>query len=254
MPPNTATMSVPILYVFAISHYCEKARWALDRFGIDYSLQHTMPGINRRIAKKLGASSGSLPFLKTDVGTIAGSGAIIDWGEAHRQPGTTSLAGAEPARVCSFEKRLDDVIGVHIRRFYYSDALLTDPASVRLIFTRDLPLLPRLALTLGWRGVVPKMIALMDLGTEQGLQSRDIVMSELDWLDGLLSDGRPFLTGDQFSRADLTAAALLAPLVNPPKHPTYAALALPVALAATIREWAERPVLRWVSEVYERQR
>ncbi len=67
-------------------------------------------------------------------------------------------------------------------------------------------------------------------------------------------DGRPFLTGDKFSRADVTAAALLAPLLNPTKHPTYAALKLPVALAATIREWSSRPVLRWVSDIYAHER
>jgi glutathione S-transferase len=31
-------MSEPVLYVFAISHYCEKTRWALDHFGIAYRL------------------------------------------------------------------------------------------------------------------------------------------------------------------------------------------------------------------------
>jgi Glutathione S-transferase, N-terminal domain len=54
-------MTRTILYVFAISHYCEKARWALDHYGIDYELEYTMPGANRKIAKKLGAKSGSLP-------------------------------------------------------------------------------------------------------------------------------------------------------------------------------------------------
>ncbi len=44
----------PTLYVFAISHYCEKARWALDHFGIAYRLQHVVPGLNRVIAKRLG--------------------------------------------------------------------------------------------------------------------------------------------------------------------------------------------------------
>jgi glutathione S-transferase len=30
---------------------------------------------------------------------------------------------------------------------------------------------------------------------------------------------RPFLAGERFSRADLSAAALLAPLCTPPEHP-----------------------------------
>ena len=140
----------PTLYVFAISHYCEKARWALDYFGIPYRLKHTMPGLNRRIAKKLGTDSGSLPFLHLGDNVVAGSAAIIDWGELHRSPAIGSLNGKNTAEVTAIEKRLDDVTGIHIRRFYYSDALLTNPASVRPIFSRDLPLMQKAAVTLGW--------------------------------------------------------------------------------------------------------
>ena len=242
------------LYVFAISHYCEKARWALDHFGIAYRLQHTVPGLNRVIAKRLGAAAGSLPFLAAADGVIAGSGAIIDWGESRRAPGRASLAGSDPVEVLTLERRLDQVAGVHIRRYYYSDALLSDPASVRPIFSRDLALLPRLAVTPGWGKIVPKMIAGMDLGPAQGVHSRERLLGELDWLDGLLADGRAYLTGDTFTRADLTAASLLAPLVNPPQHPTYAGLAMPPALEADIAGWRTRPVLQWVSRVYAANR
>ena len=56
-------MSAPVFYVFNISHYCEKARWALDHFGIEHEARHVMPGAHRLIAKKLGAKRGSVPFL-----------------------------------------------------------------------------------------------------------------------------------------------------------------------------------------------
>jgi glutathione S-transferase len=247
-------MSTPTLYVFAISHYCEKARWALDHFGIDYALKNVMPGSNRKIAQKLGAKSGSLPFLQAGNGVVAGSSAIIDWGEARATGTTASLAGADPQLVREFEKRLDAVTGVHIRRYYYSDALLSDPASVRPIFSRDLPLFPKLAVTLGWSRIVPRMISGMDLGVEQGAESREILSGELDWLDGLLRDGRAYLTGDGFTRADITAASLLAPLVQPPKHPSYADLALPKDLATTIPAWRSRPILKWVQRVYAEHR
>jgi glutathione S-transferase len=128
-------MKTPILYVFNISHYCEKARWALDHFGIAYDLRHVMVGMHRRIAEKLGAERGSVPFLQTDGGVIAGSSPIIDWCEAQNSGTRPSLAGQEPDRVCAVEKRLDDSVGVHIRRFYSSDALINDPASVCPIFS-----------------------------------------------------------------------------------------------------------------------
>jgi glutathione S-transferase len=164
------------------------------------------------------------------------------------------LSGADPLQVRAIEQRLDTIAGVHVRRYYYSDALLTDPASVRPIFSRDLPLLQQWAVTLGWSQIVPRMISGMDLGPAQGIESREILLRELDWLDSLLADGRPYLTGSAFTRADLTAASLLAPLVNPAQHPCYATLAIPAAVAETIKAWQSRPILRWVTDIYARHR
>jgi glutathione S-transferase len=243
-------MAQLILYVFNISHYCEKARWALDHFGIEHQVKHVMVGTHRRIARKLGAVRGSVPFLQAGDLVVAGSSAIIDWGEAQRGAQAPSLSGDDPEQARAIEKRLDDVAGVHVRRFFYSDALITDPGSVRPMFSNGLPLWQRMAVTMGWSRIVPVMIKGMDLGPAQGLESRAIVEREMDWLDGLLADGRPYLSGNRFSRADITAASLLSPLVAPRQHPTYAAAVFPQAVAATMQEWAERPVLRKVRELY----
>jgi glutathione S-transferase len=247
-------MSKPVLYIFAISHYCEKARWALDHFGIDYQSRYVFPGSNRAIAKKLGGSSGSLPFLQTSGELIAGSAAIIDWGEANCGYKTNSLKGEDAQAVLTIGKRLDDITGVHVRRYYYSDALLTDPKSVLPIFARDLPLFSQIGIKLAWPKIVPLMIKGMDLGSEQGLASRDIVLGELDWLDSLLETKTGYLSGNSLTRADITAASLLAPFVNPPEHPSYSRLKLPAALASTVKEWQERPILQWVKKIYTQWR
>lgn len=247
-------MPQPVLYIFAISHYCEKARWALDHYGIAYRLHPTMPGMNRKIAKRLGSNAGSMPFLQIGDNLITGSSAIIDWGEHNRHDDRASLNGEDPEQVSAIEKRLDDIVGVHIRRYYYSAALLTAPASVRPIFSDGLPFVQKMMVMLGWKKIVPVMIKLMDLGLEQGAQSRDILGSELDWLDALLSDGRPYLTGNAFTRADITAASLLAPLINPPKHPTYKALQIPSELHDDMAIWRERPIIRWVNKMYTAHR
>ena len=243
-------MNVPVLYVFNISHYCEKARWALDHFGIEHEARHVMPGAHRLIAKKLGAKRGSVPFLQTDDGVIAGSVAIIDWCELHNALKRPSLSGADPVAVRATEKRLDDVVGVHVRRFYYSDALINSPASVRPIFSNGLPLLQRVAVTLGWSRMVPLMIKGMDLGLAQGQQSRAIIEAELDWLDGLLADGRPYLHGDQWTRADLAAAALLGPLAAPKEHALAEKTFFPSGVRQTMKDWEQRPALQFVRRMY----
>ena len=247
-------MKEPVLYVFNISHFCEKARWALDHFGIAHEVRHVMVGTHRRIAKKLGTKRGSVPFLQTHSGVIAGSSAIVDWCEMQSPGKRPSLSGEVPDQVRTIEKRLDDVVGVHIRRFYYSDALINDPTSVRPIFSNGLPLWQRAALTLGWSRIVPLMIKGLDLGLEQGLQSRKVLELELDWLDGLLADGRPYLCGHRWTRADLTAAALLGPMAAPKEHPMVHAVVFPKGVSEVMQAWAARPSLQFVHRMYAQHR
>ncbi len=90
----------------------------------------------------------------------------------------------------------------------------------------------------------------MDLGFEQGQESESIVDNELTWLDGVLTDGRRFLVADTFSRADITAASLFAPLASPGNHPSYALLNIPPRVAATMQDWNERKATHWVRDIY----
>jgi glutathione S-transferase len=83
------------------------------------------------------------------------------------------------------------------------------------------------------------MIKGMDLGLEQGRQSRAVLEAELDWLDGIFADGRPYLFGSQWTRADLTAAALLGPLVAPKEHPMVHAVVFPKGVSETMQAWAQ---------------
>ncbi len=247
--------SAPILYVFAISHYCEKARWALDYLGIDYKLRHVAPGEHRQIAHKLGAPRSSVPYLSADGQVIHGSAAIIDWADAatsSKQKRLTPDAGRAACR--QIEKRIDAVAGVHIRRFYYSEALVEYPHTVRPIFTRDLPPMKKLLTSVLWGKIRNLMIAKMDLGLQQGLESRDITAGELDWIDALLSGGRKFLVGDEFSRADIAVASLLAPLALPAEHPAYGGMLHPPNMAAVVSEWEHRPSFTWIRNIYSQYR
>jgi len=245
----------PTLSVFAISHYCEKARWALDYLNIDYELNYLAPGHHRKIAKKLGVKGSSLPFLVADGRVVHGSAEILSWADAIASNEEAGLIPETAREEClTLEKRLDDILGVHIRRYYYSEALVEHPKSVRPIFTKDLPFLQKLSVSLAWRVICEAMIKGMDLGYEQGQESRRIVEEELDWLDGLLSDGRKFLCGDQFSCADIAAASLLAALATPENHPTYANLRLPPRVAEDMVSWGNRRSVNWVREIYSEYR
>jgi glutathione S-transferase len=255
----------PVLYVFAISHYCEKARWALDYLNIDYRLQHLSPISYMKFVRSLGVADTTLPVLTVGSLTIQGSSKIIDWAETHCQSSSKSgqksaqeseirtLAADSDANVSrsrEIERRLDDLAGVHIRRYYYSEALLDQPQQIRRIFSRHLPWHQQLMLRLAWNKICQHMIRGLDLGPEQSRESRQIIETELDWLDELLAGNRRFLLGERFSRADIAAASLLSPLVSPPQHPTYHNLQLPPGVAADAADWQERPSMRWIRDIY----
>ena len=128
------------------------------------------------------------------------------------------------------------------------------PETVRPIFTRDLPLSKKLLIRMAWGKIRNLMIERMDLGTTQGQESKEITEGELDWIDSLLSDGRKYLVGDAFSRADIAVASLLAPLVLPPKHPVYVRVKHPPGMAQAVAGWERRPSLQWVREIYAKHR
>lgn len=243
----------PVLYVFAISHYCEKARWALDYLGIDYELRYVAPGEHAKIAGELGAPHTHVPYLALDGQVVQGSADIINWAEKNTSREDRCLTpGVE---VCQkIEKRADEIAGVHIRRYYYSEALVEYPETVRPIFTRDLPLLKKLLIRAAWGKIRGVMIRRMDLGEKQGEESRDITEGELDWIDGLLADNREYLAGESFSRADMAVASLLAPLALPPEHPTYHNIKHPPRLAQDVAGWQQRPFYSWVRKVYAMHR
>jgi len=245
----------PVLYVFAISHYCEKARWALDYLGTDYELRYVAPGEHRDIAKRLGAPGTSVPYLAVGERVIQGSADIIDWAQSMRSTNERCLAAEPDSKSCAeIEKRIDDVAGVHVRRFYYSEAMVEHPATVRPLFTQGLPLSKRMLIRLAWQEIRKIMIKRMDLGAEQGEDSRRIVEAELNWIDGLLADGRTYLLGQKLSRADIAVASLLAPLALPDEHPTYGSIEHPPRLATVVAGWNQQRTLQWVRQIYAKHR
>jgi glutathione S-transferase len=243
-------MTKPILYVFLISHYCEKARWALDYCGIDYELRLLSPVTHSAVAKSIGATRTSLPILKSVDGIIEGSANIIAWAN---QNGSKTILINDASN--ELERRADDVLGVHIRRWYYSEALLDCPQLVKPVFTKGASLKDKVIISLAWPKIVKTMIKRMDLGPHQEVDSKAIVLKEFDELD-LLVDANESgcLIDSQFSNADIALASLIAPMFGPDKHPANSVFRLPPRVAAMSPELGGRPLSRWVHHIYKQYR
>ncbi len=245
-------MTRPSLYIFTISHYCEKARWALEHLGFDPQICTLAPGSHLQTAKSLGLQRGSVPFLTIESTTIQGSDSIIDW--ADQQPVSDGRLGSQNNDVMEVEKRLDEKLGVHIRRWFYSEAILECPELVKPIFMHDISVLEKFKLSVKWPIIRKLMIQRMDLGYQQGLESLEIVLQEITWLESLIGDENSYLVGDQFSRADIAAASLLAPLVGPTEYACTDLMTLPPRAFKESKTMADRLFWQWVLKQYQRHR
>jgi glutathione S-transferase len=237
----------PRLITFGISHYCEKARWALDWHGVDYDEIVCPPGWNIILAKLRGAKDTKVPFLLDHKRVIEGSGAIIDWADEQAQDSSRRLTSTNALEI---ERRADDGIGINARRLFYAGILPQAPHLIKPAFSANYSPMHRLIGHITWP-LTPRIIMMKyEIRPDAAQESRAKLDVELDWLDGLLADGRQYLSGDRFSRADITVASLLAPLAPPEQIKTYHNLALPKALIADFERWKHRPIMRWMAERY----
>ncbi len=117
-----------ILVTIPISHYCEKARWALDRAGIDYTEQRHIQLVHWAAVKRAGGGR-TAPVLRTaDGGVFAESAAILRYADEHT-PVARRLYPADDdaahAEVVALERRFDTVLGPEGRRWLY-DQVFSD--------------------------------------------------------------------------------------------------------------------------------
>lgn len=238
------------LYTFGASHYCEKARWALDLSGLDYEEVRWAPGPHLIAVRGL-APGTSVPILRLAGSTIQGSDRIIDRLEAEgRGTWYSKAAENEAAEIMRLESRADAGIGVAVRRLAYA---MTLPAkgghSARRLFT-DAVWWQRSLARMMWP--VTRRAIMKGLGaTAADLpEAKAGLERELDHFDALLADGRRFLVGGRFTRADIALASLLSPIADPPQHPVYPGLPDSTATEALKAAYGERPCVRWAGRIY----
>jgi glutathione S-transferase len=244
------------LVTIPISHYCEKARWALDRAGIPYREEPHVQGIHRIAARRAGGGR-TVPVLVTPEGSLGESEAILAWVD-ERTPPEDRLFPADPeerAAVERISRRLDERLGPTGRRLMYTNMLAQRKLMLRFN-NQGVPAWEDRALRIAWPLIV--RYANRELGIRPGIEVEDeaAVWEEFDFVADLLSDGRPHLCGERFTAADLTFAALSAASIVPPVYGVP--LPQPEVLPAHIRTLVERardhPAGRYALRLFTEQR
>ena len=244
------------LITIPISHYCEKARWALDHAELPYREERHIQGIHRLAARRAGGGA-TVPVLVTRDGAIGESHEILLWSDAH-VAGERRLfpdAPAARAEVESLCGRFDERLGPPGRRLVYVH-MFRQPKLVFAFNDQGVPAWEDATLRAGWP--LLKRYVARALGIVPGTEAADesTVFGELDHAAELLSDGRSYLCGESFGAADLTFAALCAPVIVPPGY----GVALPQpdvlapATAALVRRAREHPAGRYALALFAEHR
>jgi glutathione S-transferase len=206
------------LVTIPISHYCEKARWALDRAGLGYREERHVQGIHRLAARRAGGGT-TVPVLVTPHEVLGESEAILDWVD-QRTPAELCLFGSAPqerAEIRRLCRRFDLELGPRGRRLMYVHMLAQRDRALEFN-NQGVPGWQDRALRWGWP-LVARFIE-RELDIYPGVEADDepVIWREFDFVASRLAASGPYLCGDGFSAADLTFAALAAPLIVPPGY------------------------------------
>ena len=239
-----------VLYQFPISHYCEKVRWALDYKGLDWRAENLLPGLHVRRTRQL-AKRSSVPVLCEGDQCVQGSAAIISWLDEHYPE--KPLTPEDPLlreEALAWESRLDAELGVHVRRFAYH-TLLDHPQVVRPFFTHEGRWWWRPFLWASFPKLARLMRKLMGIDVAGAAESQASIEKVLDELAAHYGQ-HPYLVGNRFSRADLAAASLLAPMLMPPEY----GLPWPARMPDPLQQWVDDNIQRmdWVRRLYREHR
>ncbi len=238
------------LYQFPFSHFCEKARWALDYKGIAYRTVNLLPGFHARAVRRI-APETSVPVLRDGGTAIQGSAAIIDYLDMNYPAPALTPRDPEAAReAMEWERYFDEEIGVQTRLWFYYHTLPDSRLALGFLL-RGAAWYKRPAFLLAFPMVRPMMMRFMNMTAGNARQAEQRLRFALEGLDAAL-EGRRFLVGDSFSRADLTVCALLSPLCLPDDDEARARF--PAAVLRVRDELKDRCFYKWVRGVYEEQR
>ncbi len=243
-------MSTPVLWHFPISHFAEKARWALDWKGVAH--RRWDPGPAYVVLAPLRTGRAKIPVLILDGKAIGDSSAII--AELERRWPEPPLYPEDPeqrGKALELEELFDEELGHPLRTLALHAPLDRDPDYMVRIF--GMGGAPGSGLL---RAVYPAFRAFYrmrhGIHPDTIADARRRAAAALDRLEAEIGP-EGYLVGDRFSVADLTAAALLSPIALPPEHP-YPPPPYPKSFAEEASVFAGRTALDWTRDVYRRHR
>jgi glutathione S-transferase len=245
-------MTTPELWHIPLSHFSEKVRWALDYKGIAHRRRVLGPDYLFRAWRATGR--GTLPILFLDGRAIGDSTDIIAALEArHPEPPLYPADTVARQRALALEDELDERLGPALRAAVITPLFRHDPHIALRVLTTGMPDAAYRRLRPLVR-IFPAFYRFRHRISDANLEAdRASVKASLDRIEQERR-GRAYLVGDTFTVADLTAAALLSPLLQPPEIQYPLRVELPAYLKDYRAHISEHPAAQWAAGIYRRHR
>jgi glutathione S-transferase len=245
-----------ILVTIPISHFCEKARWALERTGVPYRERAHLQLFHRFAVRRAGGGT-TAPVLVWNGRVLADSADILE-AASGQAPRALQLYPDDPqlaTDVRALERDFNDRLGPESRRWMYYELRGRGDIANRYGCTgvpgwqrRSLPLVYPVAAR-----IIDRFLAVTP---ETAASAESAVWATFDEMADRLDDGRPFLCGQDFSAADLTFAALAAAVLLPPEYgvPLPQPDELPAQMAAKVTEFRAHPAGEHAMRMFREER
>jgi glutathione S-transferase len=232
-----------VLITIPISHYCEKARWALDRAGVRYRERAHLQLIHWLAVRRAGGGR-TAPVLVCGDRVLADSAEIVAEADI-RAPDDRRLYPDDPAaadEARELEREFDERLGPQGRLWMY-DALRGRRDIAIAYACTGVPAWERRVLPIAYPLVARVIDRYLGITPGAAARSEAEVRGIFDAVAERLADGRPYLCGDRFTAADLTFASLAAAVLMPPEYgvPLPQPDELPQPMAAVVRELRAHP-------------
>jgi len=242
----------PVLWQFALSHYVEKVRWALDLKHVPHVRRSLLPGLHINRVKKMTGQT-AVPVLELNGAAIHDSSAILrevekTWPEPPLYPSDP----IEREHAVELEDYFDEGLGVYIRQWFYF-LLLPYSTIIATLFVGHSDIFHRLVFRAIFPRVRPRMISYMKIYPDEAEAARQGTIAAMDRIGRELQPSG-YLVGDHFTVADLTAAALLWPLVMPKEFPYRLPTKFPAMFIKEREQLANHPAATWAAGIYRNHR
>jgi glutathione S-transferase len=240
------------LWHFPISHYNEKVRWALDW----KRLPHRRRALSWNYVPLAWWATGQLrlPILRIDRRPVADSTRII--AELERLQPEPALYPTDPAqreRALALEDFCDEHLGHALRAAVLGPLFYHDPRAALGILTTGMGAGARRLMGAAFPGFRAFYVRRHKISLAAVDAERAAVRAAMDRIAAEIGPSG-YLVGDRFTVADLTAAALLSPIVLPAEleyRPPEPPPPLVQDYRATI---AGHRAFLWAVEIYRKHR